>query len=58
MLWFKKLQTDITLSTTESEYVALSSVMRDVIPLISLLDEINTIFPVKRPDPKGGMQVF
>ena len=30
--WGSKLQTEISLSTTESEYIALSSAMREVIP--------------------------
>ena len=37
VLWSSKLQTEILLSTTESEYIALSSAMRDVIPLMFLM---------------------
>ena len=36
-----KLQTEITLSTTEAEYVALSHAMRETLPFIELVQEIN-----------------
>jgi hypothetical protein len=36
-----KLQTEITLSTTESEYVALSHAMREAIPMMDLLNKIK-----------------
>ena len=36
-----KLQTLCTLSTTEAEYVALSEALRETIPIMNLLDEIN-----------------
>ena len=35
--WGSKLQTEIALSTTESEYIALSSAMREVIPFLGLM---------------------
>jgi hypothetical protein len=44
--WVSHLQTVIALSTTEAEYIALLQALRDVIPLIALLQEINTVFPV------------
>jgi hypothetical protein len=40
--WNSKLQTEIALSTTESEYIALSQAMRELIPLRRLLLEIVT----------------
>ena len=46
ILWVSRLQTEIALSTAEAEYIALSQSLRDVIPLITLLKEINTVFPV------------
>ena len=39
--WSSKLQTEIALSTTESEYIALSSMMRTLLPMRSMLKEIN-----------------
>ena len=35
--WRIKLQTDIVLSTIESEYMALSMAMRDVLPFLNLM---------------------
>jgi hypothetical protein len=40
--WNSKLQTEIALSTTEAEYIALSQSMRELIPLRRLLLEIVT----------------
>ena len=40
--WSSKLQTEIALSTTEAEYIALSQAMRELIPLRRLLLEIAT----------------
>ena len=39
--WSSKLQTEVALSTLESEYIALSSSMRELIPLRRLLGEIG-----------------
>ena len=40
ILWASKLQTEIALSTMEAEYIALSSAMREFIPLQRTLFEI------------------
>lgn len=40
--WCSKLQTEITLSTTESEYIALSSATRELLPLRRILMDIST----------------
>ena len=41
ILWTSKLQTQIALSTTEAEYMALSSSMREAIPLMELIEEMR-----------------
>jgi hypothetical protein len=41
ILWTSKLQTQIALSTTEAEYIALSQSLRDTIPIMQLLEEIK-----------------
>jgi hypothetical protein len=41
VLWALRLQSVFALSTTEAEYVALSTALRDVIPLMDLLKEIQ-----------------
>ena len=40
MTWSLKLQTLTTLSTTEAEYMALSMVLQEQIPLLHLLKEV------------------
>jgi len=42
LFWSSKLQTEIALSTTEAEYIALSQAMRALLPLRSLLREVGT----------------
>jgi len=39
IIWASKLQTEIALSSTEAEYIALSTAMREVIPLLRLMTE-------------------
>jgi hypothetical protein len=39
ILWSSKLQSEIALSTTEAEYIALSQATRDLIPMRALLQE-------------------
>ena len=56
--WLSKLQSEVALSTTESEYIALSQAMRDVLPMITLLEEIDKIFPLKIPTPKVHCRVW
>ena len=41
IVWASKMQTEIALSTTEAEYIALSTAMRDLIPLRELLNELS-----------------
>jgi hypothetical protein len=44
VIWVSKLQTEIALSTIESEFTALSQSMRSLIPLRHIMEEINTSF--------------
>ncbi len=39
--WASKLQSQVTLSTTEAEYIAMSQALRDVIPVMNLLQEMR-----------------
>ena len=43
IIWASKLQiqTQVALSTTEAEYIALSSALRDVIPIMQLVEEVK-----------------
>ena len=44
VIWLSKLQGCISLYTTESEYIALSQSMRDLIPCTGLVEVLNEIF--------------
>jgi hypothetical protein len=39
--WASKLQSRIALSTTEAEYIAMSQALRDVIPIMNLLQKMR-----------------
>jgi Reverse transcriptase (RNA-dependent DNA polymerase) len=39
LIWVSKLQTEVAMSTTEAEYIALSQSMRELIPMRRLLKE-------------------
>ena len=41
IIWQSKLQTQIALSTTEAEYIALSQSLRDTIPIMNLFKELQ-----------------
>jgi len=41
LIWGSRLQTEIALSTTEAEYMALSTALRETIPLINLIQELK-----------------
>jgi hypothetical protein len=43
ILWRSKLQTEVALSTTEAEYVALSQSLREVLPIMRLLEEAKAV---------------
>jgi hypothetical protein len=45
VIWCSKLQTEIALSSTEAEYVALSQSLREVIALFGILQEIKEVHP-------------
>jgi hypothetical protein len=42
IMWASKLQTQVALSTTEAEYTALSTALRDIIPLMELVKELQS----------------
>ncbi len=44
--WASCLQTEIALSTAKAEYIAMSSVLCKMIPIMTLMKELHTIFPV------------
>ena len=47
IVWVSKIQTEIALSTTEAEYISLSQIMRDFIPLRQIILEVSIVFGMK-----------
>ena len=43
IIWASKLQTQVALSTTEAEYIALSQSLRDTIPLMELIMSLTVL---------------
>ena len=58
IFWSSKLQTEITLSTAEAEYIALSQAMRSVVPLITFLEELSTVINIEKQKPVFKYTVF
>ncbi len=59
LIWKSQLQTEIVLSSTESEYNGLSYALRKVIPIMELLKEMKGFgFPLRRTKPKVHCKVF
>jgi hypothetical protein len=57
--WASKLQSQVALSTTEAEYIAMSMALRDVIPVMNLIDEMkNKGFQVICTQPYVYCKVF
>jgi len=59
ILWKSQLQTEIALSSTESEYIGISYALREVIPLMELLREMKKLkFPILSEVPKIHCKLF
>ena len=58
VVWCSKLQTEIALSTMEAEYIALSQALRQVIPMIQLMEELESIVPFYNPTPQIRCKLF
>ena len=52
IFWRRTLQTEIDLSNAEAEYIALSTSMRQVIPLMTMMEEIHAVFPIHISKPE------
>jgi hypothetical protein len=59
VLWKSQMQTEIALSSTESEYTGLSYALRDAIPIMELLKEMKKRkFPIRSTIPNVHCKVF
>lgn len=59
LLWKSQLQTEVALSSTESEYTGLSYALRDAIPIMRLLREMqNRGYPIATANARVHCRVF
>ena len=59
LIWKSQLQTEVALSSTESEYIGISYALREVIPIMELLKEMKHLdFPISKSKPKIHCKVF
>ena len=52
ILWVSRLQTEIALSTTEAEYIVLLQAMQDLIPFMTLVEDVLAILKIEYTVPK------
>ena len=50
MVWSSKMQTEIALSTCESEYIALSTAMRTLLPVRTLFHSLAETMKIKHEE--------
>ncbi|KAI2502092.1 hypothetical protein MHU86_12322 [Fragilaria crotonensis] len=59
LLWKSQLQTEVALSSTESEYTGLSYALRDAIPMMELLKEMkDRAYPISTTQARVHCRVF
>jgi len=59
ILWKSQLQTEVALSSTESEFTGLSYALRDAIPIMNLFKEMMEVgMPIKSSKAKVHCKVF
>ena len=56
--WASKLQTEISLSTTEAEYIALSQATRELIPMRLIILELGDILNIPCTNLKLNCTMF
>ena len=56
--WCSKLKTEIDLSTTEAEYIALIQAIHEVITFMALMNEVYFIFDNHIPKPEVFGKLF
>ena len=58
ILWASKLQSEISLSTTESEYSALAQAIRYIIPMMEHLEQLDKKFNIESKRPSVKCKLF
>ena len=54
----RRIQTEIALSITEAEYISLSQAMRDVLPFVSIMKEIEFVLKLQGDTPAVLCSIF
>ena len=57
LMWTSKLQSEISLSTNEAEYIAMLQLLRENQTLMNLMHQIDVIFKLHIPKPKFTCKV-
>ena len=52
------MQTEIALSTTEAEYIALSQSLREIIPLLEMMHELRNVYELAEDKPLINCTLF
>ncbi|GFH58525.1 hypothetical protein CTEN210_15001 [Chaetoceros tenuissimus] len=58
IIWFSKLQTEISLSTTEAEYIALSTACRELLPMREMFNELRQFLNILPLTPQVKCTLF
>ena len=58
ILWVSKLQSEISLSTTEAEYIAPSQAMLEIIPMMEHLEQLEKTLNIESKRPSVKCKVF
>ena len=58
ILWASKLQSEISLSTTEAEYISLSQAMREIIQIMEHLEQLEKTLNIESKRPSVKCKVF
>ena len=58
ILWASKLQSEISLSTTEAEYISLSQAMRGIIQIMEHLEQLEKTLNIESKRPSVKCKVF
>ena len=58
IIWKSQLQREIALSSTESEYTGSSYSIREIIPIINIMEEINKYHILPKIQPKLHLKVY
>ena len=58
ILWASKLQSEISLSTTEADYISLSQEMREIIPMMEHLEQLDKTLNIESKLPSVKCKVF